>query len=339
MLKDKDIYHILVVEDNPGDALLIKEFLEDCFANPSMHHVENYKAAELALKDKGNDYHIILLDLSLPDQSGEQLVLQMLEGAKDVPVVALTGSSNINFSIKALQMGVTDYILKDELSPLILYKTIIHNIERRKFYLSLCSSEKRYNDLFHLSPQPMWVYDVETLKFLDVNEAAIRHYGYSEEEFLSMDLYQIRPREEYDTLKENIDVIRDTRRSYGYGVYTHQKKDGSKISVQIHGNEMDYDGKYARIVTTNDITESLKSSMAIQKQNDLLREIAWMQSHLLRAPLTRMLGLIDVIKESTVNDDEVQFCHQEIENSALELDAIIKQIAEKAVISQEIDIR
>src|SRR5690606_34852793 len=106
--------------------------------------------------------------------------------AKSTPVIVLTGYSDIDFGIKSLSMGISDYLLKEELSATSLYKSIMYSIERKEIYRTLKESEKRYKDLFHLSPEPMWLYDVETLKFLDINNAAIKHYGFSREEFLNM---------------------------------------------------------------------------------------------------------------------------------------------------------
>jgi len=65
----------------------------------------------------------------------------------------------------------------------VLYKSITYAIERRKVISELEESKRRYSNLFHLSPQPMWLYDTETYEFLQVNVAAIEHYGYSEDEF------------------------------------------------------------------------------------------------------------------------------------------------------------
>src|SRR5690606_12859842 len=126
-------------------------------------------------------FDVILLDLTLPDMSGKELICEILKIAPDRPVVILTGYLDIEFSIQSISMGISDYLLKDELNGTSLYKTIIYCIERRKRTTQLKESEKRYCDLFHLNPQPMWVYALNSLKFLDVNAAAIDHYGYTRE--------------------------------------------------------------------------------------------------------------------------------------------------------------
>ncbi|MDZ7689592.1 MAG: PAS domain S-box protein [Balneolaceae bacterium] len=131
-------------------------------------------------------------------------------------------------------MGVADYLLKDELSPFLLAKSITYSIERNRINRSLRDSKEQYQELFDLSPQPMWVYDHETLKFLDVNHAATQHYGYSREEFLSMSITDIRPEEDVSLLLGAIEKFKDSESLNYAGIYRHTKKDGTNILVEIH---------------------------------------------------------------------------------------------------------
>src|SRR4051812_41338797 len=100
--------------------------------------------------------------------------------------------------------------------------------------------EKNYINLFALSPQPMWVYNVNTLEFLDVNDAAIRHYGYSREEFLSMTIREIRPEDDLSILEQALQVARKNRAASTDGIYRHKKKNGEIIDVQIQSNFLDF---------------------------------------------------------------------------------------------------
>jgi len=117
----------------------------------------------------------------------------------------------------------------------------------------LKNSEEKYRFMFHNNPQPNWIYDVETLAFLEVNEAAIQHYGYSEEEFLSMTLKDIRPAEDIPCLIED---IKKTNRLYNNsGEWRHLKKNGQIIFVEIISHAVTYNGKDARHVLVHDITD------------------------------------------------------------------------------------
>src|SRR5690606_13627853 len=159
--------------------------------------------------------------LSLPDKSGQSLLDEILPLAHPIPVIVLTGYSDIEFGIKSLSLGIADYLLKDELTATSLYKSIVYSIERKEISSNLKDSEKRYKDLFHLSPQPMWVYDLETWAFLDVNQSAVNHYGYSKDEFLSMSVLEIRHAEEEEELKERIKKIRELNHTFSKGVFNH----------------------------------------------------------------------------------------------------------------------
>lgn len=326
--------HILVVEDNPGDLLLIEDFLKDEISLPVIHHASNFKAAAALITDENISFDIILLDLSLPDGTGEVLVKKMMEVCGEVPLIVLTGYTDKSFGPKAISLGVSDYLLKDDLTSSHLLKSILFTKERSAFHKRLTDSEKRYRDIFHLSPQPMWVYDMDTYRFLDVNEAAIAHYGYTSNEFLAMTIRDIRPendRHEIDAL------IRDAvanELSHIKGIFQHCKKDGTLISVQIQSNTIDFNGQKAGLVLAIDLTERLQYVQAIEHQNQLFRDIAWTQSHIVRAPLSRLMGLVHLLNELEEDiPEKVKQIIDYIGISGNELDDIIKEIVRKTEIT------
>src|SRR5690242_15901769 len=191
MTKDTNDYQILIVEDNPGDFTLIYDYLIDLIESPEIQNAKNFFQAVELLK-KGQPFDIILLDLDLPDKSGNELINDILKICGDIPVIILTGFSDMEFSIRSISIGVSDYLLKDNLSASSLYKSILYCLERRKRMHELKESEKRYSDLFRLNPQPIWIYDIETFKFFQVNRAAVELYGYSVEEFLNLTVFDLR---------------------------------------------------------------------------------------------------------------------------------------------------
>jgi PAS domain S-box-containing protein len=330
MLKDDNSYSLLIVEDNPGDALLIEEFLREYIREPRLHLAASFRETRALLVRPDAEFDLILLDLTLPDLHGEELIKEVLVLSGDVPVVILTGYGDMTFSVRSLKLGVSDYFLKDDLTAFSLYKSIIYNIERKKSIKELTGSKKRYNDLFHLSPQPMCVYALDTLQFLDANQAAVTQYGYTKREFLNIKLNDLWYKEEQTQLQEELKQTLLLRPGYLTGVYRLQKKDGTVITVEVHSNRMDYDGMEARIILATDITRRIEHANAIEAQNARLREIAWTQSHVVRAPLARLMGLVELYKLSPEDDAaEREFCLQEIDNSARELDRIIRDISEK----------
>ena len=105
-------------------------------------------------------------------------------------------------------------------------------IETAQLVRSLARSEERYRLLFEASPLPMWVYDSQTLGFLAVNDAAVRHYGYTRQEFLAMTIKDIRPPEDVETVLASIQSSGGPG-SPMPGTWRHRKKDGTVIDVEI----------------------------------------------------------------------------------------------------------
>jgi len=125
--------------------------------------------------------------------------------------------------------------------------------ERQQAEAALRESEARYRKLFISNPHPMWIYDLETLAFLDVNDAAISHYGYSRQEFLSMTIKDIRPAEDVPRLIENIAQVGEGLDKAG--VWRHIRKDGSVIEVEITSHVFVFDAHRTELVLVNDITD------------------------------------------------------------------------------------
>nr|MBI1232710.1 response regulator [Cytophagales bacterium] len=328
MRKERDFYKILVIEDNMGDFILVRDFLEEMILAPEIIHTSSFKEAYHTLSESNELFQAIFLDLTLPDKNGEELIKEVILASKEVPVIVLTGYTDTSFAIKSLSLGASDYLLKDELSATTLFKSLTYNIERNKNLRTLKESELRYSDLFQLSPQPMWVYDVDTLQFLDVNRAAINHYGYSKMEFLSMTVMAIQATD--NQWQEDGQSKTSPSGSLFLQGLSHQKtKTGEIINVDIRSNTIYFNGKNAKVVLAIDVTEKLRHNKIIENQNRRLREIAWTQSHVVRAPLSRMLGLIDLIKTGIITQEEIGEFLTHLQSSALEIDGIIRDIVRK----------
>ncbi|MES2616833.1 MAG: PAS domain S-box protein [Bacteroidota bacterium] len=204
--------------------------------------------------------------------------------------------------------------------PILLSKKVDEQTEL------LSESEKRYHDLFELSPLPAWVFDLENLKILDVNKAAVDEYGYTRNEFLNMqmsDLLVDRPVREDD-----VNVVSNNFK--GSKILLHKKKSGKIIQVEIQENTIPYNGKTVDLIIANNITERQNYIAAIEDQNTRIREIAWIQSHVVRAPLARIMGLVDLIKNSEKGEENEAELMNRIIESANELDGIIADISNKA---------
>ena len=325
---------VLVIEDNPGDFALVEEFLLDQVPELKLLHAKNCKEAIDGLSAPVNHFDVVLLDLSLPDKTGIPLIKEIVDLSMGMPVIVLTGYTDLVFGINSLSLGVSDYILKEELNPALLLKSILYAIERKKVITDLEISEREYSELFHLSPQPMYVLDIATLHFLDVNDAALSFYGYSLEDFYQMNIKDISPEHEWQKLDELFGECKPGGPVSYKGNFIQQMRNGKICKVDIQSNFIQYKGKKALVALAIDMTERLNYIKAIERQNKKLREISWVQSHVVRAPLARIMGLVQLFKEA--NDNDERACMLEfLTISTNELDQAIKNITQITVSSEQ----
>jgi PAS domain S-box-containing protein len=139
--------------------------------------------------------------------------------------------------------------------------------DRVKAQEALAQSEAQYRVLFESNPNPMWVYDTDSLKFLAVNNIAIENYGYSMEEFLSMTIGQIRPTEQLPRLKNNIDNVEDEIQHSG--PWVHQYKNGKRIFAEITSHSIDYNGRPARLVVAYNVTDRVEATQKLYEQKQI----------------------------------------------------------------------
>ena len=166
--------------------------------------------------------------------------------------------------------------IKDKTKETIGFRGLARDItERKHFEEALRDSEERYRLLFESTPQPIWVYNEETLAFLAVNEAATRTYGFTRDEFLSMTVDDIRAREDIPTLliKSGEDLVISSP-------WRHRTKDGKTIYVEMSSHPVVFDGKNSRLVIVNDVTERKLLDEKQQRLHTSLQQSAmeWRQT-------------------------------------------------------------
>lgn len=132
---------------------------------------------------------------------------------------------------------------------------------------SLMEREKEYKSLFESAPLPQLIFDLETAQFLNANAAAVKHYGCSTEEFLQMTIYDLKPEEHAETVKQVLKDIREGRIEKAFNLRAiHVKKSGERMTVELNFVKSYYKGHNASLVTVNDITEKIRLHERITKQ-------------------------------------------------------------------------
>ncbi len=133
---------------------------------------------------------------------------------------------------------------------------------------SLRESELRYRHLFELHPHPMWVYDLDTLRFLAVNDAAMNRYGYSRDEFLAMTIAQIRPAAALDALAADLATANAGIRQSG--LWQHSTRDDRILIVEISSHTLTFDDRPAALVQALDVTERVHVETQLREKAALL---------------------------------------------------------------------
>jgi diguanylate cyclase (GGDEF)-like protein/PAS domain S-box-containing protein len=167
-------------------------------------------------------------------------------------------------------LAASSFLRDDEGVPVGVVYVANDFTERKRAEQALRESEHRYRTLFELNPLPMWVYDLETLAFTAVNDAAVAHYGFTRDEFLAMTIGDIRPPEELAAMREALHDL-DARR--GPRLFRHRKKSGVVIDVEVTSFEFLSAGRVARLVIAQDITERKRAEEEVRRSEERYREL------------------------------------------------------------------
>jgi two-component system cell cycle sensor histidine kinase/response regulator CckA len=191
---------------------------------------------------------------------------------------------------------------------------------------ALRCSEEHYRLLFDANPQPMWVFDRETLAFLAVNQATVDHYGWSHEEFLAMTAVDIRPPEEVPALLDLMGRLADA--PLRAGVFRHRKKDGSPIDVETLGNPLSFYGRPAVMVLANDITERrrLEEQFRQTQRMEAVGQLAGGVAHDFNNLLTVITGYCELLFHSLTDRIPDLRRVQEIHRAAARAASLTRQL-------------
>ncbi|KRG75081.1 hypothetical protein ABB30_12910 [Stenotrophomonas ginsengisoli] len=178
-------------------------------------------------------------------------------------------------------------------------------------------AERQFRILFERNPVPFWLFDLQNLRFLEVNHAAVERYGYSREELLAMTVLDIRPQEDWAELRETISliqrgVLRESR------VRTHQRKDGTLLSVQEQTARLEFAGHDACLVLAVDVTERLAYE----------RDLAYRASHHPETGLMTRRALADTLD---MRDRPYAIAHIQLRGLQLVGDTLGQDIGEQVL--------
>jgi len=245
--------HILHLEDEPDFAELVRSLLAQDGLDAEVNRVSDRAGLEQALAAGNVD--LVISDYHLPAFNGMDALKIVRQKFPDLPFILVSGTIGEHAAIESLKSGATDYVLKQKPDrlPSAVRRAVQEAEERaqlRKAEADLRASEKQYRLLFQDNPNPMWVFDLESLRFLEVNAAAVEHYGYSREEFLRMTIADIRPPDKNKHLENIVSDVAER----GF-VWRHRKKSGELIEVEVIWTPMAFRQRFAALTMATDVTE------------------------------------------------------------------------------------
>lgn len=256
---------ILIVEDNPGDLFLLEEHLRLTRLPVSQLFKATNAAAAIEILEK-NEIDIVLLDLSLPDSSGFNSYSLIEEHASTVSIIVLTGLADTELALETMANGAQDYLIKGEFDERLLAKSIQYSIERNRIRLSLIESNESYRNLFFNNPLPIFIWDLNTLSILEINEMAQEEYGYSREELLSMTVLDLRDKKYEAVFKAFVKKLKETNIIKRSDIWEHLKKSGEIMIHDISSHKIDYKGKSAVLAINNNITEKVRLEEKLEEE-------------------------------------------------------------------------
>ena len=250
-----------IIEHAPHGIAIVSTKGRYTMVNPAQCRILGYSETELIGKSFRDFTHSDDADLN------EEMALEMIQGRTD------------HFTLEKRYLrkdGQTIWVVlsvsavRDENGALRYFIGLLQDItERKRMEQALRESEARYRFLFESSPLPMWVFDTETLAFLEVNGTAVAQYGYSREEFLAITLRDIRPPEEVAELEQ---VVKADVRKQGR-IWTHRRKDGSLIKAAIWFQDVDFLDRPARMILAENVTARVEAEQALAESEARLRAI------------------------------------------------------------------
>jgi signal transduction histidine kinase len=323
--------HLLLVEDNPGDARLVHEMLRDqLYIKVEM---ADCLAAGMARLEQGG-IDIVLLDLGLGDSQGLDTLISVAHTHPELPVVALTGLDDDALALRTVQAGGQDYLTKNTVTPDILRRTIRYAIERKRAERVLRISEERYRTLFETMDEGFCIvemlYDPDgkavDYRFVEINPAFDKHTGLPQA--LGKTIRQMVPNHDAHWFEIYGQVART-----GEAIRFENPAIAMQRYYDVYAFRIGGDGSQRVGILFNDITIRKVSEAALQASIDELKimsqqllqaeklatmgELASSIAHELNNPLATVSLRVESLIAQTTGDDprlrELKIIGQEVE--------------------------
>jgi len=324
------------ISDAEGHHIYQNKAFSDLFGYATAEELEAVGGGKAAVKDPDVTKEIFQHIMSGKSYSGEWEMVK--KNGQVFPVYERTDA------------------IKDEDGNIIgLIGIITDSTERKKAEKVLIESEEKYRLLYESNKMPISIFDSKTLSFLSVNNAFIEKYGYTREEFLNMTILDIRPESEIEKLKQSVKIV--DKGLANAGIFLHKKKNGEIIQVEIIRYDLVFDGKNAKLVFANDVTDKIQAENDLLQANydlTLAKELAEESNkeleelnntkdkffsiiaHDLRSPFNSFLGFTKMLAQDlpTMTQDQIQKIAVSMRKSATNLYDLLGNLLEWSLLQR-----
>lgn len=322
---------VLLVEDSLDDAEMVMLALRRGGFDPTFERVETEQEMAAAL-DAG-EWDIVLSDYSLPRFSAPAAFAMLADREEGLPFIIVSGTIGEDVAVRAMKLGIQDYILKTDLTRLCpaVERELRERSERLRVRDQLRRSDDRFRRLFENSPLAMWVYDLETLKVVAGNAAAVDLYGYDADELGALTVAEILDQED-ESRKFYLGADQSPPREK---TWRHLRKDGTALFVETRTQDVEIDGRELRLVAVQDVTARKRAEEALRRTEEQLRHAQKMEAvgrlaagvaHDFNNLLSVVLGCTNLVLEDLKPGDPVYVELQEVRKAGERGAALVRQL-------------
>jgi PAS domain S-box-containing protein len=297
----------LVVEDSEGDAVLLA--LEMRRGDIDFSYLRVETAADMKAALESSAWDVVISDYSLPNFSGPAALRILKESRLDLPFMVVSGTIGEDVAVETMREGATDYLLKGNLTRLV--PVVLREVEQARVRQAhqrvvaqaaeaLQASELRYRRLFEAAKDGVLILDADSGEIVDVNPFLLKLIGFSHEEIVGRQLWEIGVFKDVVASKEAFRILREKE----YVRYDHlplQARDGRVVDVEFVSNV--YEVGRTKVIQCNvrDITERRRADQALRASEARFRELVdQLPEMVFETDLTGRISFVNALASTTL---------------------------------------